>query len=297
MSLVEPLESRRLFSVTLTGAADTGVVTVKGDAGPDSVFVAAHDGLLQVTVNDLNYAFDAGVVAKIVIAVDDDAGGSNLVAVDAGVTTPTEILGGGPGDVLQGGSGPDVISVRGFRSYATGGTGNDTLNVYAGGEITVDAGAGNDVVRMKAADAAANLVGGGAGYDTLDYSGFAVGIVLRNGLTGRYVPGTANDPELLDPETADAPSGFETLYGGQGNDVVVGTAGPNYLRGNGGNDLLRGGGGNDSLDGGPGADTLYGDNGDDTFFAVDGTKDLLFGGAGTNSAKADAVDVLDSVDR
>jgi Ca2+-binding RTX toxin-like protein len=295
MPQVERMESRRLLSVSLNAA--TGVVTVAGEPGADAVYAAAHDGLLQVTQNDLTYAFAAASVSKLVVAVDDDAGGWNLVAIAPEVVTPTDIRGGGTGDVLQGGSGPDVITVRGYRSYATGGGGNDTFVVCDGGEITADGGAGNDVVRLKTTDAAGNLLAGGPGYDTVDYSAFAPGIVLRNGPTGRYLPGTAASPELLDPESADQPTGFESFYGGRGNDVILGTAGPNYLRGSAGNDLIRGGGGDDSLDGGPGTDTLYGDDGDDTFFAADGAADRVFGGAGSDAAKTDASDVVDSVER
>jgi Ca2+-binding RTX toxin-like protein len=78
-----------------------------------------------------------------------------------------------------------------------------------------------------------------------------------------------------------------TLLGGEGNDRLTGTAFADFLGGGNGNDILTGGAGNDVLDGGKGADQLFGDAGNDRLLGKDGTRDVLNGGSGTDSAAYD----------
>ncbi|CCD94525.1 hypothetical protein BRAO375_3630006 [Bradyrhizobium sp. ORS 375] len=51
-------------------------------------------------------------------------------------------------------------------------------------------------------------------------------------------------------------SGFDHVTGGSGDDLLVGNAGANTLNGGDGDDVIRGGAGNDSIDGGAGVDLL-----------------------------------------
>jgi len=99
---------------------------------------------------------------------------------------------------------------------------------------------------------------------------------------------------------------FENTIGGTGADSITGNAAGNRLDGGAGNDslfgldgvdLLHGGVGNDQLTGGNGADSLYGEAGNDSLFGADGgTKDLLDGGADTDTkGSADAVDTIVSI--
>ncbi|RBL86293.1 hypothetical protein DDE05_11305 [Streptomyces cavourensis] len=160
---------------------------------------------------------------------------------------------------------------------------------------------------------------GGAGHDTVDYSGFADGITvdLRNGVTtlgGKAIHtlididaivGTRHDDVLI------AGSENAQLYGGAGNDVFFSGAGQNLLSGGEGRDVVdysqatrpdgvhaslaagrtqagrNGYGGTDTYEGIEGLigsrfnDTLEGDAGDNTIFAGDGD-DTVVGSAGSD---------------
>ena len=68
------------------------------------------------------------------------------------------------------------------------------------------------------------------------------------------------------------------------------------LLGGDGDDTLRGGKGADQLDGGKGKDSLAGNGGADRFFAIDSTKDRLFGGKGKDWAEREKKDLIDSIE-
>ena len=72
------------------------------------------------------------------------------------------------------------------------------------------------------------------------------------------------------------------MYGGAGNDDLIGWKGNDSLYGGSGNDLLYGGDGNNILNGGTGADTMMGGEGNDTYF-VDNAKDQVIEDYGTDS--------------
>ena len=92
----------------------------------------------------------------------------------------------------------------------------------------------------------------------------------------------------------------DNLFGTNGNDEIRGMGGPDLLRGRGGNDTLfggafmdvvSGGDGNDLLIDRRGADDLYGGAGNDVVNARDGNaNDLVSGGGGTDTCRADAGD-------
>jgi Ca2+-binding RTX toxin-like protein len=79
--------------------------------------------------------------------------------------------------------------------------------------------------------------------------------------------------------TGAAYAGRLQLVGGKGDDHLIGGNGEN---------VLRGLAGNDTLDGGPMADFFEGDAGNDTFHALDGVRDVIVGGTGTDTAVFDA---------
>src|SRR5262249_15220666 len=97
--------------------------------------------------------------------------------------------------------------------------------------VRVDAGGGNDMVKIDLSITLPTAVDGGAGNATV--------------LGG---------------------AGRDVLTGGDGNDLLQGGAGADELRGGGGDDILRGGEGGDTLLGDAGADELSGGNGDDRLF-------------------------------
>jgi Ca2+-binding RTX toxin-like protein len=163
-----------------------------------------------------------------------------------------------PATVL-GGGGDDVISGDAGADSLDGGEGSDRIAAAAGND-RVEAGSGNDTID------------GGEGDDKL---------------YGR--------------------SGVDRIFGGNGNDRVAGNGGHDKLFGEGNVDRLYGGDGNDLLDAGTsndrlygegGADSLYGNRGNDRLYSDgDATMDHLFGGPGTNLARADLIDALTEADR
>ena len=239
-------------------------------------------------------------------------------------------------DVLRGGGGADKLYVQSYGAEASGGPGNDTFynkpaaGEGGGGAYSLQGEAGNDTFVMRTIDRE-GLIDGGAGADAVDYSSQTVGIVVRDGAIGGHYATADGKPvfsdgmPMLGPADGDFFYNTENFTGGSGADYLYGTAGANVLKGNGGNDVVYGRGGNDKLYGGAGADALYGEggadflqgdagddflsggtgadslngnDGNDTLYSKDGgTKDALFGGAGTDTAVRDAIDVVNSVEK
>jgi len=96
--------------------------------------------------------------------------------------------------------------------------------------------------------------------------------------------------------------GDDSLRGGAGDDKVYGDPGSegvgnDEVDGDEGDDILRGAAGNDRIVGGSGEDILDGGTGDDNLLALDGEKDTVAGGPGTDHARADQhLDVISRVE-
>lgn len=287
----ESLESRRLMSVSLNPT--THLLTINGTGADDTIHVTVVGTNLKVTLNNANSSFALTKVAKILVNAgpgNDSVTLEQTVKIGATINTGA----GGPGlsgqDLVQGGGGNDTINIQSYFAHADGGHGNDTINVYSGSS-GASGGPGNDRIVVKTNAGQDNVLDGGFGVDTIDYSSDTNGIVLRNGAVGPYVPGNGNPP-IVSGAQEDAVSGFENFTGGQGNDYIYGGDYANVLIGNAGNDYLDAGAGDDTLIGGPGKDALFGRDGNDTFFAKDGTVDFLSGGPGTDRAQKDSADIV-----
>lgn len=180
----------------------------------------------------------AGAPAKVKVVLDgirNDGPGTDLVQ------TVENILGTGFGDTLTGNAGPNVIK-GGYPDNPQHGPDTDTLSGAGGNDTfaSADINGGKDVFI------------GGAGIDTIDFSGTpsSVTVTLDN---------VANDF----PSQANVKADIEHVVGGFGNDTLVGSAARNELEGGPGNDEISGGGASDILDGGPGADLISGGAGVD----------------------------------
>ncbi len=117
----------------------------------------------------------------------------------------------------------------------------------------IEAGAGNDVIRLEGAD----VVWAGAGDDIIEWE----------------------EADAVSPWTLFLEAGDDTAESSDGDDYIDGGEGADFVFGNGGNDILLGGDGDDVLAGGTGNNTLSGGDGNDSLSAEDGD-DLVFGGAG-----------------
>ena len=149
------------------------------------------------------------------------------------------------------GDGDDQLAIAGDPVVET--------SILAGpGADVVQGGEGND--RITGGPGDDRLLGGG-GFDDLLYATEADVVVDLARGTG----GAAGEADTL--------AGFETLVGGDGDDVLTGAGPAEVIDGGEGADVVRGGGGADRLFGGVGADALLGQAGDDELFGDPGQGD------------------------
>jgi Ca2+-binding RTX toxin-like protein len=245
------------------------------------------------------------------------------------------IVGSRPfGDTIIGSPGPDIIdglagsdtvdysgnsaaiTVRGNKEasiVSEGARGDDHLTSierivgtdyddhFIVGDISFDAGKGNDIVEFNGRSG--NLEGGAGNGDTIT---FREGVSLN--LNGHYdfVPKEA--PVFSDinrtikgfeiiigssfEDKISVAGGLEAtgrpyayaVYGNASNDDISGSKYKDYLDGGSHNDKINGGGGDDDIFGQQGFDHLYGEQGNDSLWAGDDEEvDILEGGAGRDT--------------
>ncbi len=186
-------------------------------------------------------------------------------------------------EVIDMAGGDDLVDLTSYtHTYGDvtvlAGAGNDVVWTSLGND-TISGGSGNDTVRGGwgdddlSGDEGADRLYGGAGDDTVD-GGTGADTLYGDDGNDSLSGGAGND-------LADGGTGNDTLSGDDGNDTLSGGAGDDNLLGGEGNDRLDGGAGDDTFDGGAGDDTAMGGDGDDlfTFGAGDGT-DVFIGGEG-----------------
>jgi Ca2+-binding RTX toxin-like protein len=308
--------------ITFYTAGGDAITTIaagcaQSDLWPGDVVTCTPASAVRV---DLGDGDDRAVVSNDVSVPVTLAGGPGVDLLEDGPKANT--LDGGPGDDrLTGGAGDDVL---------LGGDGNDEVEGKAGRD-RLDGGAGDDLLHPDGYESpSADVVDGGPGLDTVDadYSSrFSdvdppVAITLAGGaddgrpgegddlvnvekvslnVGGRFV-GSAGPDEFKLAQITDA----SELIGAGGDDRLRGADGPDRLEGGPGNDSLDAGFGDDVIVGGPGRDTISGDlaggdcgpfwckvpYGNDTIDALDGEVDSIACGAGQDTVKADAADVV-----
>ena len=193
------------------------------NAGPGCTSMGARRATCQA----------AGVTALVV----DTAGGADHVSINAAISTPATIAGGGGNDVLRGGSGNDRLE---------GGPGGDTLDGAAGSDVELG-GDGNDTFSQGRSPNGADGLQGGGGVDQVGYGKRSAGIAVS-------LDAVANDGEFGEGDNVG--TDVEGVTGGSGSDSIIGSAARNSLDGSIGNDFVDGRAGVDSLSGGRGADRI-----------------------------------------
>jgi serralysin len=181
--------------------------------------------------------------------IDDDGFDDDQVSGD---DRDDDISGEGGDDALEGNGGHDTLSGGDGNDTLGGGTGDDSLSGGSGSD-RLNGGDGNDRVRAGD-DHGSDVYAGGAGIDTVDYSGADAGVKV-NLATGTGAGVATGDLAHVGSDTF---TGFEKARGGAFDDRITGNSGANTLAGGNGNDSLAGGAGSDLLLGGSGADKLYG---------------------------------------
>lgn len=260
------LDSVKFSQIAQTGsiALTAGVLTIAGSDSADTITVTPSGTNLVAKVGTLQQTFATSAVTSISI---DGKMGSDNVSIASTVTKPATIKGGDGNDTLTGGGGNDLLDGQGGSDVMTGGNGVD------------------------AADYSTRTVPIYAFLDELQNDG-AVG-EKDNALVENVNGGSANDV-LIGSAIANK------IDGKGGADYILGMAGNDTLLGGDGDDNIMGGDGNDSLVAGNGVDQLFGEAGNDFLDVKDtvasSVPDLAVGGAGTDSARRDTVDVLQTVE-
>ncbi|MBW6438346.1 hypothetical protein KZ829_31940 [Actinoplanes hulinensis] len=292
---------------TLWGGSGNDGLT--GGSGTDALYGGSHDDDLDGgTGADLlrgdsgtDYANYWNRREAIVADLDGARGDDGVKGERDTIAGDVEGLVGGVGnDVLTGNGGHNTINGGSGADRITGGGGDDRLG-GGGGRDVIDAGSGNDYVKPDFAETesgddgpyvidpiAADVVRGGSGADTVDYSDRQ-----RNPVTVDLDGAPGDDGRSGEGDTvgADVENLLGTIYG----DRLTGNASANDLRGGGGSDVLLG------LDG---ADRLWGEAGDDDLSGEDPSgvqaADQLDGGAQYSAGdlcRAFPTDVLSGCER
>ncbi len=143
--------------------------------------------------------------------------------------------------------------------------------------IDVTGGDGDDVI---IASSSAERVNGGAGSDTVDYSGSTDGVSVD--LAAKRGTGGAEGDQYHSIENVVGSSLDDEISGDSGSNTLSGGGNDDYLFGDGGADTLIGGDGDDQIDGWDGDDILSGGEGSD-ILSGDSGNDQIDGGNGTDA--------------
>jgi hypothetical protein len=226
--------------------------------------------------------------ATSTFAIRDDNGG--LTAGDGcsggGQDVTCKVwVGFGPDVDVEAGGGDDIVRIEGGGSQHTlihGGDGDDRLSVQIDGTLYGDG--GDDVLTGGTFQ---TTYDGGSGDDTFigTHDGTdTVSYATRTApVTARI--GTSGNGEAGENDTIDGE--IEALEGGAGDDTLVGDARGNRISGLGGADHIDGGGGNDYVDGDHdvGYDKPY-PAGADVLVGGDGDDRLTVGSGGSADGQA-----------
>ncbi|MGA2232127.1 MAG: CAP domain-containing protein [Tepidisphaeraceae bacterium] len=271
---------------TLSG----GVLTVTGTSQADSISATQASGDIVVTRNGMSESFPVSSVTEIVLS---GGAGADTISVDASVTIPAMLVGGGGADVLNAGAGSETLKGGGGDDSILGGSGSDSFNGGAGSDTLVAA-------------SGASLIGGvlsvpgTSGPDTISVTAPGSTIAVDFNDASASVPGSSvqsivinGGPGADSISVASSVSIPAMLIGGGGPDTIIAGAGRTTLKGGAGSDSLVAGNGGDNLIAGAGDNNLVGGTGNDLFQALNGLADTIIGGGGNDTAHVDMG--LDSV--
>jgi Ca2+-binding RTX toxin-like protein len=217
--LIETMERRRLFAVTVTQDYP-GYYEINGDDSGNTIAVT-------VSQNDDTFTLDGTTYTDVAFILVNSGNGNDavsLISVDGS---------GMIGAAVNGQGGDDSITVN-FDAAVSGGDGNDSIYLSDSYRGEAHGGAGDDKIYISG-DCVDAVIMGDDGNDLIDCSNNNCGVTVHGG------------------------EGDDTIYGSAYCDTIYGDGGTNQLIGNGGNDTFytRDGYG-DSVDGGDGTNMLYG---------------------------------------
>ncbi len=241
-----------------------GADTLDGGQGIDTASYAEKTTAVVVTLNGAASAIVTvgGVAEDTLRNIENLIGGSGADTL-TGDTQANRFAGRAGADTIDGGAGIDTadysektaavaVALNGATAatVTVGGLAEDTLrnieNIIGG--TGADSLTGDALANFFSGRAGNDVLDGGAGIDTADYSEKTTAVaVTLNGATAASV--------IIGGVAEDTLRNIENIIGGSGNDSLTGDGLDNLLAGGLGNDVLIGLGGKDVLDGGAGSDT------------------------------------------
>jgi Ca2+-binding RTX toxin-like protein len=277
-----------------TGNDETLVTTGTADDAMTVIADGARTKFIRTSPGP--FSIDMGTVEKLTITsfsgddgLETAAGVTLAMNIDAGPGNDA-IITGDAADLLQGGDGDDTLTGGGGGDRIVGNRGGDTMNGGAGEDTMVwNNGDGSDVMNGEAGVDRTEVNLSGAGdtstlkveqgrvrYDRLNPGPFNLSIGSAEIFELNTLGG--NDTLTTEPGVPIA----VVADGGEGDDTFTGGDEP---------DTFFGGSGDDRLDPGLGNDVADGGDGNDALTIRDGAGDLGRGGAGFDTAIADAMTV------
>jgi Ca2+-binding RTX toxin-like protein len=214
---------------------------------------------------------------------------SYTASTSADVITGSNTLGdtivsGGGSDTINGGGGNDVITISGILAgnvSVNAGVGDDIVNMGIDGSVamtvadTIAGGSGTDTLVLGGASTATNDLANVTGFETITYGvtsatvAFSYVVSATSSFTSDTTIVTITPRDATDADTLAFTGTNLTraiiLVGGAGVDTLIGGAGADTINGGAGADAsINGGAGNDSLTGGESADVIIPGTGNDT---------------------------------
>jgi Ca2+-binding RTX toxin-like protein len=289
---LKTLAELNITRIDLTPTPQSGLVNGGNEILASGTFV--QNGIAQEAQAARFIANAVGNTATVSASgttVSAEDGQSTYVSsVTTGETIDVATVVAGGVKNAYGNSGNDVLIGDANANWLVGGQGSDTFN----------AGAGDDMLIVDAADLQANIHAGD-GFDMVQVVGqegvtlnlaqaeveVAVGgtgddIVIGGGRSSVFIRSGDGDDIVIGGAASDALSGengADLIDGGAGNDIVRGGRGSDQLMGGTGDDLVFAGQDDDRIEGGTGNDVLRGEQGDDTIDGGEGTDIAEFSGS------------------
>jgi Ca2+-binding RTX toxin-like protein len=201
------------------------------------------------------------------------------------------LMGGGGFDRFFGGDGFDTVSYQDSTTGVSIDVDNTTLGGGRGTGFAKGDVIANDVERIQGSNSddtffstrAGVVLDGGAGFDSIDFSGATAGVTVNLGDASKFVSIERVVGSNFD-DTLTASNNGSTLLAGNGNDTVTGGNGPDFINMVTNNTSLVG----DSVKAGAGNDTVW-----INAAHVDGTVKNLDGGTGFDTLRVIAGATLD----
>lgn len=256
-----------------------GVASALNTYGSDQLLGGADNDTIRVNLAGFGEIFDGGEgIDTLDVSGEIDGyfmtlGVAEYSYFDASFRNFENFIGTSFHDVVTGSEGANLVD---------GGAGSDEINTLGGADEiidsdndhdTINAGAGNDVVRVRSQ--AAGAYDGGADLDLLDLSARTAGFT-GTGKINLSLPSFTNLGSTF--------ANFENVLGTTRGDQITGSIGANQIDGNTGTDSIDAGDGNDIIwDKDTDKDTIRGGAGDDRIIVRTVGTDVYDGGTGVDT--------------